>query len=351
MSRKRVLDAMFLKPVDRVPCQEWVDHPDFIKHITGVDPFEFPTEAVVALLRELDLDWYGGVPKKAVKFEEGESKKDLGEGHYVSQWGFTGSHWSMEPPFHDDEQVLRYNPLEQTTFAERQERHRATVDGIMAQNAMMGDTTLILPTYYTTLFQSFILTFGWMMFLETAAAEPERFKHTVEWFTQISLEYTTYYAEHCDLPVYWSHDDLSITRGLVFNPQWYRENIFPNYERIFEPIKKAGKKVMFVSDGNYTDLVDDLVAVGVDGLVIDQYVSLDWMMKRHGGKIAVIGNADIGPLTFGTPRDVRREVKRCMDQAKRYPGYIIRCHGDMPQNIPLDNIKAYFDACKELGTF
>lgn len=349
--RQRAIDAMFLRPVDRVPCQEWIDHPEFIKEITGVDPFDFPTEAVVALLRELDIDWYGGIPKSSVKFEKNETKKDLGDGRYISEWGFTGSGWHTEPPFHTYEDVLSYNPFEHSTFEERNERHRRTVDSITAQNAMMGETTLILPSYYTTLFQSFIMTFGWSMFLETAAAEPERFKQTVEWYTQISLEYTTYYAENCSLPVYWSHDDLSLTRGLVFRPEWYRENIFPNYERIFEPIKKAGKKILFVSDGNYSELIDDLVAVGVNGLMIDQFVNLEKVMKRHGGKVAVIGNADIIPLTYGTPDDVRREVGRCMDQAKRYPGYIIRCHGDMPQNIPLENMRAYFDACRELGSF
>ena len=351
MSRKRALDAMFLKPVDRVPCQEWIDHPLFIKEVTGVDPYEYPAEAIVALLRELDADWYAGIPGRSVKFEKGETKKDLGGGRYVSEWGFTGSAWSMEPDFHSYDDVLAYNPLEKTTFQERREAHRRTISRIMAQNAMLGPVSLILPSYYTTLFQSFILTFGWAMFLETAAAEPARFCQTIEWFTQISLEYTSYYAENCELPVFWSHDDLALTRGLVFSPEWYRKHIFPNYERIFEPLKKAGKRILFVSDGNYTDLIDDLVAVGVDGLMIDQYVSLEWLMKRHGGKIAVIGNADIAPLTFGTPADVRKEVRRCMDAAKRYPGYFIRCHGDLPQNIPLENMYAYFHACRELGAY
>jgi len=257
----------------------------------------------------------------------------------------------MEPPFHSYEDVLAYNPLEKTTVAERRKNYRRTVDGLMAQNAMTGPNTLILPMYYTTLFQSFILTFGWAMFLETAASEPERFKRTIEWFTRISIEYTTYYAKHCALPVFFAHDDLALTRGLVFRPEWYRENIFPYYERIFEPIKKAGKKLLFVSDGNYTDLIDDLVAVGVDGLMIDQYVDLDRLMRRYGGKIAVIGNADVAPLTFGSPGDVRREVRRCMDAGKRYPGYFIRCHGDMPHNIPLANMRAYFEACRELGRY
>jgi hypothetical protein len=335
--------------VDRVPCQEWIDHPAFIKDVTGVDPYDFPEEAVVALLRELDIDWYGGIPKHSVRFAKNETKKDMGGGRFVSEWGFTGSGWSMEPPFHTYEEVLSYNPLEKSTAQARKEGHRRTVEHIMASNAMVGPISLILPSYYTTLFQSFIMTFGWAMFLETAAAEPERFKRLLDWYTQISMEYTAYYAENCELPVFFAHDDLALTRGLVFRPNWYRENIFPNYERIFEPLKKAGKKIVFVSDGNYSELIDDLIAVGVDGLMIDQYVNLERLMKRYGGSIAVVGNADVAPLTFGTPVDVRNEVKKCMDAAKNYPGYIIRCHGDLPQNIPMENMYAYFEACREYG--
>ena len=73
------------------------------------------------------------------------------------------------------------------------------------------------------------------------------------------------------------------------------------------------------------------------------------MLRRYGGKKVIAGNADIAKLTFGTPEDVRKDVARCMEYGKRYPGYIIKCTGDLPHNIPLENIEAYFNACRDLG--
>lgn len=348
MSKERFLNAINLKQVDRVPCNEWIDHPKFVKKLTGIDPFIDPCLAIIQCISMLDIDWYVGLPKSSFKFEADESKKNLGEGRYVSEWGFTGSGWSMEHSFNSDEEVLAYNPLEKKSYNERQAEYAATIAGIKADQELVGENCYISGLYYTTLFQWFILTFGWEMFLLTAAAEPKKFKQTIAWFAELSVEYAEYFAKS-DLPVFYCHDDLSITRGLVFAPRWYRENIFPYYERIFEPIKKAGKKIVFVSDGNYIELLDDLVAVGVDGVMVDHFVDIEQVLRLYGGKILVAGNADISKLTFGTPEDVRKDVARCMEYGRRYPGYVIKVTGDIPHNIPLENIKAYFKYCREYG--
>ena len=348
MSRERFLKCVNLKGVDRVPSNEWIDHPDFVRKISGIDPYVDPTGAVIDTIRKLDIDWYVSIPKGSHKFETGESKKDIGSGHYVSEWGFTGSSWNVDHEFNDDEQVLSYEPQMQSTYHERQEKYRQTIAGIRADQALVGDSCYISGLYYTTLFQWFILTFGWESFLVAAASQPERFSRVIGEFAALSEEYAQYFAQ-TDLPVFYCHDDLALTRGLVFAPEWYRGNIFPYYEMIFDPIKKAGKKIYFVSDGNYMELIDDLAAVGVDGLMVDHFMDIDEVLKRWGGKLSVAGNADINKLTFGTPEDVRKDVERCMEYGRRYPGYIIKVTGDLPHNIPLENIQAYFDACRELG--
>ncbi len=348
MSRERFLKAVNLQAVDRVPCNEWIDHPEYVRKLTGIDPFEDPTGAVVAAIKLLDIDWYVSIPKKAHRFDTGETKKDLGHGQYVSEWGFTGSGWHMDHGFADDEAVLDYDPLTVSTPQQRAQGYHAVLEGIRADQALVGDACYISGLYYTTLFQWFILTFGWERFLMAAAAQPERFRTTIDRFAALSEEYAAFFAA-TDLPVFYCHDDLALTRGLVFSPQWYRQNIFPHYERIFEPIKKAGKKIVFVSDGNYTALIDDLIAVGVDGLMVDHFVDIESVLQRYGGKVLIAGNADIAKLTFGTPDDVRADVARCMEHGRRYRGYVIKVTGDLPHNIPLENIQAYFDACRELG--
>ena len=49
----------------------------------------------------------------------------------------------------------------------------------------------------------------------------------------------------------------------------------------------------------------------------------------------IVGNVDTAVLTFGTPDDVRREVARCLEEAKPCAGHFIKAMGDLPHNIPL----------------
>lgn len=350
MSKERALKAMNLESTDRVPCQEWIDHPAFIKKVTGIDPFEYPTEAVVKLLKVLDIDWYVGIPEKSRKFEGNETSKTE-DGVKYTEWGFTGSQWEEEHVFADEEDVLSYNPFEDIAGRVRivtEKYRRDRINDCLKGQPLAGDSTLVTGLYYTTLFQSFILAFGWELFLITARLEPERFKKTIELFTEFSIHNVNEWLKE-DIDVMFCHDDLSLSRGLVFPKEWYIENIFPSYERIFDPIRKAGKKIIFVSDGNYTELIDDIFAAGADGLIIDNYVDMGPVLDKYGSGKIICGNVDSRILTAGTMDDVRKEVKRCMDLGKQYPGYFIRAAGDLPHNIPLENIECYFDSCKELG--
>jgi uroporphyrinogen-III decarboxylase len=107
--------------------------------------------------------------------------------------------------------------------------------------------------------------------------------------------------------------------------------------------------VAFVSDGDYSPLLNDLADLGFDGFVINANMNLAEIARRIGRDHFLIGNVSTSILTFGTPDDVRREVKRCLDDARPCAGHIIKATADLPHNIPLDNIRAYFRAADELS--
>ncbi|MDO8686007.1 MAG: hypothetical protein Q7J78_04975 [Clostridiales bacterium] len=61
MSRQRFLDTISLKPTDRIAQNEWLDQPDFVMKITGIDPYEDPAGAIAAAICKLGLDMYVGL--------------------------------------------------------------------------------------------------------------------------------------------------------------------------------------------------------------------------------------------------------------------------------------------------
>jgi len=351
MSRQRALDIIHLRCPGVSGHQENLDHPAFIAERIGRDPWEDPYRAYLDAYASLDVDWVIGVPRPELQRDafDHASSIDAGGGRRATRWGLSGSYWREEYLFHDVEEVLRYDPLENDPQLDlvTEERARDWRRGILETQRAMGDAALISGIYYTTLFQYGIMAFGWPLFLTAAAAEPERFQRVLEGFAEVSRRNLAAWAEH-DPPLVLIHDDIAMQSGLVFRPEWYRRRLFPLYERILEPLfARPGIRVCFVSDGDYTPVLADLAALGFHGFFVNPNMDLDTIARAHGRDRFLVGNADTAALTFGTADDVRREVARCFEQARPCVGHFIKAMGDLPHNIPLDNIRAYFDACRE----
>ena len=54
-------------------------------------------------------------------------------------------------------------------------------------------------------------------------------------------------------------------------------------------------------------------------------------------------------LLHGDRDAIRREVKRCMDIGKKYPGFIMSVGNHIPSNTPVDNCLWYNEFCRELS--
>ena len=165
-------------------------------------------------------------------------------------------------------------------------------------------------------------------------------------FTEISLRNIQMWMDS-NPEVILCHDDIALTRGLVFPRHWYQQNIFPYYREIWKPVKDKGIPILFVSDGRYSELFEDLVGIGVDGLMMDCNNNLDSAISKYGGQKTIIGNIDTNIITFGNSDDISIEITRTLNQSKRCPGYFLKATGDLPHNIPIDNIRHYFEEVRE----
>jgi uroporphyrinogen decarboxylase len=97
--------------------------------------------------------------------------------------------------------------------------------------------------------------------------------------------------------------------------------------------------------------------MGIDILNPLQWRCGDWnlaaLKSDVGGRICFHGGVDNQEtLPFGTPADVRAQVRRLVQTlAGDGTGYILApCH-NIQANTPVDNIIAMYDAAREFGTF
>ncbi len=251
-------------------------------------------------------------------------------------------------PFKISEKVLSFDAAEEYGLPDIEER--AEYFQKIYQDGQRTYSNLIFPGgYYKTLVSGCIHSFGWDMFLLAAGTDPVRFgEFVLEGFFKLSLSNFKAWSK-TDIKVFICHDDMVWTNGAIFHPEWYRKHIFPRYRKLWQPLKEKGIKVIFCSDGNFTEFVDDIANAGADGFIFEPLTSLELIVERYGKSHVIVGNADCRVLTFGTKEDIEREVKRCMDTAKPCPGFIMAVGNHIPANVPIDNALYYFDLVSKYG--
>jgi uroporphyrinogen decarboxylase len=72
---------------------------------------------------------------------------------------------------------------------------------------------------------------------------------------------------------------------------------------------------------------------------------------EYGERFCIIGNIDSsGTLPFGTPEEVRAEVKQAIADGSSNGGYILASDHSLHDGIPIENIQAMFDQGLQTGS-
>ena len=150
-------------------------------------------------------------------------------------------------------------------------------------------------------------------------------------------------------------DDLGSQTGPMMSLDMYREFYRPHHERFCNLCKEFGIHIFHHDDGSCRLFLPDLVGMGVEVLNPVQHncpgMECDGLKRDFGKNLCFHGGIDNQKiLPFGTPDEVRAEVRRCIDSlASDGTGYILApCHNLQP-NTPLENILAMYDEAWQHG--
>jgi uroporphyrinogen decarboxylase len=140
-------------------------------------------------------------------------------------------------------------------------------------------------------------------------------------------------------------DDWGTERGLMISVDAWRRLFKPAYARMFRKVTDAGMHVHFHCDGDIFAIMGDLIDCGVRVINCQaNVIGLERIRKRYAGAVCFRTDLDRQRIVpFGTPDDVRRHVKDVFDNLGTPRGGIIAC-GELSPDIPLENIKAMYEA-------
>ncbi|HHN46609.1 MAG TPA: hypothetical protein ENN09_04130 [Planctomycetes bacterium] len=342
--------AINLEAPPRVPRTEYSaeGHYPLISAVTGMpvrhdSPPDEKRRAQLAFLKAWNYDLRWSVLITGEEF--GEHRTLMGHAVYAD--GGTDYSSETSSPFQNPDEVLDFDPRETYGTKNHAELVRRFEEHYRNNCAYYGDCVNMTGIYITCI-SGLIDIFGWDLLLLAAGVDPERFGALTQRYTSWVQQYFDALAD-ADVPVVMIHDDIVWTSGPFIRPDWYRKYVFPAYKKLFAPLVESGKRILYTSDGNYTEFIDDVAASGVHGFVMEPTTNLEYVTEKYGRTHVIIGNADTRILLSGTKAEIRAEVERCMSLGKPCPGFFMAVGNHIPPNTPVENAIYYNSVYEELG--
>jgi uroporphyrinogen decarboxylase len=153
-------------------------------------------------------------------------------------------------------------------------------------------------------------------------------------------------------------DDYGTQESQLVSPRMFREIFKPRLATLFKRIKQLAPnaKLFFHSDGNLRPILPDLIEIDVD-ILNPIHITAKGMepvaLKKDFGKDLVFWGGAVetqSVLPFGTPEEVKENVKRNLDALAPGGGYVFNTIHNIQADVPPENMIALFEALREYAS-
>jgi uroporphyrinogen decarboxylase len=154
-------------------------------------------------------------------------------------------------------------------------------------------------------------------------------------------------------------DDYGTQTSQLISPRMFRELLKPRLRILFARIKQLapGARLFFHSCGNVRPLVPDLIELGVD-VLNPVHIRADGMepaaLKRDFGRDIAFWGGGVDTqevLPFGTPQNVRDDVRRNIEALSPGGGFVFNTVHNIQPDVPPENIRAMWETLQEFGAY
>jgi uroporphyrinogen decarboxylase len=147
-------------------------------------------------------------------------------------------------------------------------------------------------------------------------------------------------------------DDIAGQHGLLMSLATWREFLKPRLAATVRAVKAANPNafVFYHSDGNVEPAIPELIEVGIDILNPVQPECMDpaAIKRQYGDRLSFWGTVSVQQtMPFGTPEDVRAEVRARVRDVGCGGGLILAPAHVLGPETPWENIVAFFEAADE----
>ena len=361
-SRERVSLTLAHKQPDRVPVDYWAT-PSVNARL--LDRFGLSTQE--QLLRHLDVDFryiegpryigpepvihpdgsvedHWGVPRVRVNVGEGETASQYMEVASFPLEDATGVEEIEDYPRWPSPDWFDYSAV-----TEQVARARETGKVIIFMGDRMNRCSQLKPAMYLR---------GVEQILLDLALNPAIAQYLFERIAAFYLEYArrTLEAAGGGIDIFMMGDDFGTQNGPFVSPAMWRQFLKPGFKTFVDLARRHGCKTAHHSCGSIKPIIPDLIDCGLDILnpVQPDVHDMDRreLKRQFGSELTFHGSISIQrTLPYGTPDDVRNEVRERFETLAPGGGFIYCTAHNIQADTPLANIEALFEAYRTFGKY
>lgn len=176
---------------------------------------------------------------------------------------------------------------------------------------------------------------------------PERLHKALKRISDISLRVLERVLElKLDVAGIYMLDDIAGSSALLMSPAMLDEFLFDYMKPGIAMAKAAGKKLLYHSDGNLTDILGHLAELGFDAVNPMQiwFNDLQNFNRKYRKKLVCFGGIDNTRIVpFGTPQEIWDHVQWLFENVGAEGDLIFATHMIDPAT-PVENYMALFEA-------
>ncbi len=144
-------------------------------------------------------------------------------------------------------------------------------------------------------------------------------------------------------------DDWGYQQGVLLGPERWRCFHKPHLARMYARVHEAKKYTLSHCCGSMVDIMEDIIEIGLDVLESVQPEARGMnpyeLKRRFGDRITFWGGlGSQSVIPFGTPAEIRAEVKKLCREMGRGGGYILSPAKPLQPETPAENAAAVVEA-------
>ena len=176
---------------------------------------------------------------------------------------------------------------------------------------------------------------------------PEEVHRLYQKLTDFYIRIMERFREECGADGIFTSDDIGTQTGPFFSLEIFRTFFKPYYKQIIDKAHELGMHFWLHTCGNIELFMEDFIEIGLDVIHPIQKYTMDekQIVRKYGGRICFLAGFDVqNIIPYGTPEDVRVEVRFLIDTFSRPDGrFMITMGNGSTNDWKKESLQALYD--------